>query len=122
MKHLSAFLLFLLLSSFAYAGDEAQTLFVFAHINEAIMPIERGEKYEDPLDDFLKSRGIGEVTGGGTMQSESGEILWVGVDIEIVEPQKNITLLVHELRELGAPRGSFLEYTFMGIAQKTPIR
>jgi hypothetical protein len=122
MKHIAAFILVTLLSSFAYAEDEAQTVFVFAHINDALMPVERGIKYEDPLDSFLKSKGIGEVTGGGTMQSEAGQILWIGVDIELMEPQKNIALVVHELRELGAPRGSFLEYTFMGMPQKTPIR
>lgn len=122
MKHIAALIFAILLSSFAHARDEVQTVSVFAHINEAIMPVERGTKYEEPLDAFLKSKGIGEVTGGGTMQSETGQILWIGVDIELVEPQKNIALVVHELRTLGAPRGSFLEYTFMGVSQKTPIR
>lgn len=106
-------------SATAYAEE---TTSVFAHINEAIMPDERASKYEDPLDEFLKAKGIGEVTGGGTMQSESGEILWVGVDIELINLENNLALLVNEFRELGAPRGSFLQYTFKGVPQKTPIR
>ncbi len=106
-------------SAAAYAEE---TTSVFAHISEAMMPVERASKYEEPLDEFLKAKGIGEVTGGGTMQSESGEILWVGVDIDLIDLENNLALLVHELKELGAPRGSFLQYTFKGVTQKTPIR
>lgn len=43
--------------------------FIFAHINESIMLLDRGEKYEDPLDVYLKKNNIGEVTGGGSSLS-----------------------------------------------------
>jgi len=109
----------LLLSFLATAGE---TTFIFAHINEAIMPIDRGAKYEDPLDSFLRSKGIGEVTGGGTSLSKSGEIEWIGVDIELANPQKNLPTLVKKLRELGAPKGSFLEYTIDGRTSRIPIQ
>jgi len=98
-----------------------KTTFVFAHINETIMPIERGNKYEDPLDSFLKGKGIGEVTGGGSLLSKSGKIEWVGVDIELQNPQKNLPVLIQKLKELGAPKGSFLEYTVDSHPKKAPI-
>ena len=48
--------------------------FIVATLNDKIMPLDRGEIYEDPLEEFLKANGIGEVTGGGTMQLKSGEL------------------------------------------------
>ena len=42
-----------------YSGN-----FIVATLNDKVMPIDRGEIYEDPLDEFLQSNGIGEVTGG----------------------------------------------------------
>ncbi|MDH5179029.1 MAG: hypothetical protein OEZ39_16670 [Gammaproteobacteria bacterium] len=108
MKILLAAVLSLLLFGNAQAKE---TTFIFAHINESIMPIQRGEKYEDPLDDFLRQKGLGEVTGGGTAQSANGKIEWVGVDIELVDIEKNLPVLIHKLKELGAPKGSFFEYT-----------
>ena len=36
--------------------------------------MDRGERYEDPLDAFLKANGLGEVSGGGTQLLETGEI------------------------------------------------
>src|SRR5262252_5225346 len=57
--------------------------FVFAKILDPIMPIERGEKYEGPLDKMLHEQNIGEVTGGGTMQRKDKSIEYVGVDIEL---------------------------------------
>lgn len=90
---------------------ETRAEFVFAHINESIMPIDRGAKYEDPLDAYLRKKDIGEVTGGGSSLSTTGGIEWVGVDIELSAPHKNIERIAIKLRELGAPPGSFLEYT-----------
>lgn len=86
------------------------------------MPIDRGKKYEDPLDTFLKSKAIGKVTGGGSMQSKTGEIEWVGVDMELTNPQKNIPAVVQKIRELGAPSGSFLEYKFENNSYKVTVK
>ena len=57
------------------------------------MPIDRGEIYEDPLDELLKAENIGEVSGGGTMQKKSGEIEYCDIEIELngTEIDKTIT-------------------------------
>jgi hypothetical protein len=40
--------------------------FVLARFFEHIEPIDRGSRYEDPLNEVLESAGIGRVTGGGS--------------------------------------------------------
>ncbi|MDO6422303.1 hypothetical protein [Saccharophagus degradans] len=112
------FCILILITNIVFAQD---TTFILAHINEALMPIERGEKYEDPLFDFLEASGIGEVTGGGTSLDKSGKVEWVGVDIELVNAQENIPLVIKELKRLGAPEGSFLEYSFGEKRVQVPI-
>jgi hypothetical protein len=41
----------------------------YAVLNARIMPLARGEQYEDPLADALEQNGFGELTGGGTLQA-----------------------------------------------------
>jgi hypothetical protein len=99
------------------ASDEKQ--FVFVKIPEDIMPIARGEKYEDPLDAFLKEKGVGEVSGGGTMQSKPDanghkKILYVGVDVDLTNFEVGFPLLKNELIKLGVPLGTVLQYTRNG--------
>jgi hypothetical protein len=47
---------------------------IVARLNDRAQPLDRGELYEDPLDEILKTHDIGEVTGGGTQLGEAGEI------------------------------------------------
>ena len=87
---------------------------MFIKIPDSIMPLERGEKYEDPLDAFLKEKGLGEVTGGGTQllkANAAGEraIEWVGVDVDVYNPDNAIPLLIEKLKELGVPDGTVIE-------------
>ncbi len=46
---------------------------VTAQLNHKLMPMDRCERYEDPLQDELTKHGFGETDGGGTMQEKSGE-------------------------------------------------
>lgn len=99
----------------ASAGwTQPQTTFVFAKITDTVQPIERGNKYEDPLDAALKSARLGEVTGGGSSLNKDRKIEWVGVDIELTDLPKGIPFVKSKLRQLGAPKGSVLEYEVGG--------
>ena len=40
---------------------------VTAELNHRIGPIDRGDRYEDPLEKALAERGYGEVDGGGAL-------------------------------------------------------
>ena len=101
----------------AKAEDEQviATTFVFVKIPESIMPIARGDKYEDPLDKLLQEAALGEVTGGGSQLGDpnpdgSAHIDWVGVDVELVDLESGLPFLKQELLKLGAPEATILEY------------
>jgi hypothetical protein len=92
-------------------SDEGSGNYLVATLNDKVMPIDRGDIYEIPLDSFLKENGYGEVTGGGTMQLETGEIEYC--DVEICLNSENIdkaivNKIIKKLEELGAPKGSRL--------------
>jgi hypothetical protein len=106
------FLAMLCLPHFALA--QLKPVFVFVKIPESILPIARGEKYEDPLDAQLKSAKLGEVTGGGSALSKERKVEWVGVDVNLVNLESGIPFLKRKLIELGAPKGSTLEYQAQG--------
>jgi hypothetical protein len=87
-----------------------ETLFVFVLLNHRVGPIERGERFEDPLNDRLEAEGLGEVTGGGTGQKENGEIEFVGIDVELTgDWDEGLRRIVEVLEAGGAPKGSELQ-------------
>jgi len=50
--------------------------FVYAKMWEAIQPLDRGERYEDPLQAALEAGGLGEVSGGGSSFDKEHGIDW----------------------------------------------
>ncbi len=85
--------------------------FVFAKILDSIAPMERGVKYEKPLNAALQAVGFGEVTGGGSQISrDNSHIEWIGVDIELSNLEGALAFTCKYLLALGAPSGSVLEY------------
>jgi len=82
---------------------------VVASLNARLQPLHRGEYFEDPLDELLKQRKLGEVTGGGTMQLKTGEIKFCDIEVTIntAAPEWE-HVLIDTLELLGAPRGSRL--------------
>jgi hypothetical protein len=81
----------------------------YAKLNEKIRPIERGEVYEEPLTDALAGNGLGIVAGGGTMQLKSGEIEYVGIDVDLHQKEEGIRFVCDFLESRGAPKGSVFE-------------
>ncbi|MFC4765207.1 hypothetical protein [Dyella koreensis] len=93
--------------SFAKASTRSGHL--TAQLNARVQPIHRGEIYEDPLDAFLRERGLGEVDGGGTMLTEHGEIDYCDVEIHLTDVSEDkLAWLVNTLENMGAPKGSKL--------------
>ncbi len=86
----------------------AKTYFLYIKIPEQIMPVERGKKYEEPINELLSQHGLGEVSGGGSMLTKDKQIEYVGVDVDVTDPQKAIPLLVAKLKEIGAPKGTVI--------------
>jgi len=84
--------------------------YLVAQINAKVMPLDRGELFEDPLDVALRAAGLGEVSGGGTLQAESGEIEYCDIEIECLDLSEDLfALVISTLETLGAPKGSKLQ-------------
>jgi hypothetical protein len=84
-------------------------MIVIARLNDRAMPLDRGDIYEDPLDDILQEKGIGEVSGGGTQLKPNGEIEYCDVEIDLVNVSAvTVSELTITLEKLGAPKGSKL--------------
>jgi hypothetical protein len=85
------------------------------------MPLDRGERYEDPLGEALAENGLGEVTGGGTLQASNGEIEYSGIDIDLFDVAKGVPFICEFLAQCGAPKGSVLEYESEGQKSEVPF-
>jgi hypothetical protein len=76
-------------------------------LNARLQPMDRGERFEDPLAEAVGARA--EVTGGGTLLAETGEIEVCDIEIELREPGEALErLIITTLEGLGAPKGSVL--------------
>lgn len=81
---------------------------VLARLYEHIEPIDRGERYEDPLQAVLEQANIGRVTGGGSLLNELGGIEYVDIEIELANLDGAVGVVVDALEKAGAPQGSEL--------------
>ncbi len=79
---------------------------VLARVYEHIEPIDRGDRYEDPLHATLEKVGIGRVTGGGSQLNELGEIAYADVEIELANVDEALGIVAEALEIAGAPQGS----------------
>lgn len=77
-------------------------------LNARLRPIDRGDLYEDKLDQQLKKEGIGECMGGGTMQLATGEIKYCDVNVSIDDTCTALDTILKILKEIGVPKGSLL--------------
>jgi hypothetical protein len=90
-------------------------LFVFVKIPGRIEPLERGERFEDPLIAALEAKSVGTISGGGSsMTAPDAEgrrfVQWCGIDVELSDPVAGLETLRAELRKLSPPHGTVLEY------------
>jgi hypothetical protein len=81
---------------------------VRARVYEHIEPIDRGDRYEDPLQGTLEKMGIGRVTGGGSQLNELGEIAYADIEIELANLADALGIVADALEIAGAPQGSEL--------------
>lgn len=83
---------------------------VIARLYEYIEPIDRGNRYEDPLQVALETAQAGAVTGGGSQLNESGGIEFADVEIELANLDAAIDLVANTLEGAGAPQGSEIRH------------
>ena len=81
---------------------------ITARVYEHIEPLDRGSRYEDPLEAALEAAAAGAITGGGSQLGELGGIECADVEIDLADLGPSLDLVVRTLEEAGAPRGSEL--------------
>ena len=93
-----------------FSGKKSEDgVYVIARLNDRAQPLDRGDLYEDPLDEVLQRAGVGSVTGGGTQLGEDNEIEFCDIEIQVTAPLDDVMLLIcSTLESLGAPIGSKL--------------
>lgn len=99
----------------------AEPILAYAKLNARILPLDRGERYEDPLAEALAGNGYAEITGGGTGMAENGEMSYCGIDIDLRDVEQGVPFICEFLANCGAPRGSVLEYEVNGEKVETPF-
>jgi hypothetical protein len=94
---------------------------VIARIPEHIEPMDRGARYEDPLQDALAIRELGMVTGGGSQLSPAAEIGFVDVEMALADLSEALDVAKRILEEAGAPVGSHLRFEQDGVEVERPF-
>ena len=83
--------------------------YVVVNLNARLRPMDRGDNYEDVLIDVLADQGLGEITGGGTLQFESGEIENCDIEIQVPDSSREVVDGIKKhFERIGVPRGSKL--------------
>jgi hypothetical protein len=83
---------------------------VIVRLNARLQPVQRGEHFEDPLNEVLKDIGVGEVTGGGTqLTGDERGIDFCDIELSLTDASESaLQAIIAALEELGAPKGSKL--------------
>jgi len=108
----------------AYDSDVDRDRFphmVIARIPEHIEPMDRGSRYEDPLQDALAIRDLGRVTGGGSQLTAAAEIGYVDVELALADLAEALDIAKRILEEAGAPVGSQLLFEEDGVDVERPF-
>jgi hypothetical protein len=81
---------------------------LFITLNARLRPLDRGDRYEDPLQEVLDAQAPGsQVTGGGTLLTADREPALSDIDLDVEgDPAAVRDLVVATLEAAGAPRGS----------------
>jgi len=87
----------------------SKEIYLTVRINDKCGPIDRGDIYEDPLDEVLQEQKLGEVTGSGTQLNEDNKIEYCELEVSITgDVEKTKKVIIDTLNEIGTPKGSKL--------------
>ena len=103
------------------SAAKAAPIAVTITLTEPLQPIDRGERYEEPLFELLEAGGLGGPgDGGGTLCSKDGEIQEADFDVEITSLAA-LSVIRRFLAETGAAKGSTLQYEHGGAQVEVPV-
>jgi hypothetical protein len=96
-----------MMRGFAEAAADRNEHFFYILIREPLGPVNRGEKYEDPLTDALGE--LGRVTGGGSQLGEGNTIAFCGLDVVVSDRDRGLSIIRACLRSCGASGDTVIE-------------
>lgn len=80
-------------------------------LNARLQPIHRGESFEDPLEDWLRGAGLGEICGGGTAFDPVEGVQSCDIEVRLCDTSDaTLARLTEQLHALDAPVGSKLVF------------
>lgn len=93
--------------------------FIYIKIPGDIEPLDRGERFEDPIQAQLEAQGLGVISGGGSSLSDADasgrrRIEFCGIDVDTPHRDRTRAQLRGQLIELHAPVGTELHFTRAG--------
>ena len=95
--------------------DDRPTSLIYVVLPEPLEPLDRGSRYEDPLEAELNIADVGFVSGGGSSLGEeradgTREIEHCGIDVDAFDVDAARELLRSHLPALGCLAGTQLQY------------
>lgn len=82
---------------------------IVLHLNMRLMPFDRANHFEDPIDDILHKHDVDEVVGGGTFLSNDG--MPVSCDIDFCIKNDKIDSFISFLKNTRTiAKGSYIQY------------
>jgi hypothetical protein len=93
-------------------ADEAQSEgkhFFYVRIPGDIQPIERGNRFEGPLEAALQDAALGSVTGGGSQLGEGTRVEYCGLDVVVSDRSRGIDPIRRVMQSLGCPQATVIE-------------
>jgi hypothetical protein len=93
--------------------------FIYVKLPVPLEPFERGELFEDPLNEQIQAQRLGHVSGGGSLLAPAEadgtrRIEFCGLDIDVEDRERALTFLRAALDNLDAPEQTELHYTASG--------
>lgn len=85
-------------------------------IPESLGPLDRAEKYEDPLNNTLVTENLGKIISAGTYLSENvdhdgkREITNAVIEIDLNDFDKGIKKIIKNLKFIEAPSGTVIQF------------
>lgn len=84
---------------------------VSIHLNARLRPLDRGDRYEDPLQEVLDEHNLGAIDGGGTMLGVSHEPTSCDIELRFeadADRDNGLRVVIEALESYGAPVGSYV--------------
>jgi hypothetical protein len=94
---------------FAKSAAADGHFFFYVRIPQPVGPLDRGDLYEDPLQEELADAKLGEITGGGSQLGEDDTIAYCGLDVVVTDHDRGLALIRETMQRLGAPAGTVIE-------------